>query len=121
MKFKAALQGRNLKFKSKPAARVKFRALAAFAKVARHNVPQAQVCAYSSSAKILAARSRIALSNAVVGWIVNLNYKELYEAKFKIPPPEREKIKAPRSAPLGRFEAPPAYQARFFALRNQPK
>ena len=75
MKFKSS--SARTKFKSKLRARVKFKALAAFAKVARHNVPQAQVCAYSSSAKILAARSRIASSNAVIAEIVNLNYKEL--------------------------------------------
>lgn len=119
-----------MKFKSKLAARVKFKALAAFTKAVSQNVSaersrnvsQALACTLRQiSQNLLASRSRIASSNAVVGWIVNLNYKELDEAKFKIPPPKREKIKAPRSAPLGRFEAPPAYQACFFALRNRPK
>ena len=78
------MQGRNLNLKAslrrelnlKRTRRLQKPRAKAYLPSAYRNVSQARLCTYSSSAKILAARSRIASSNAVVGWIVNLNYKE---------------------------------------------
>ncbi|WP_299186221.1 hypothetical protein [uncultured Campylobacter sp.] len=50
MKFKAALQGRNLKFKSKPAARVKFIARAAFTKAASQSISAERMPQHIASA-----------------------------------------------------------------------
>ena len=108
MKFKSRSARTKFKFKNKTAMRVKFRTCGAYKKS----------CAPKH---ICLAHTATTSSDGSTRRIVNLNYKELDEAKFKIPPPKRKRIKSPRSAPLGRFEAPLAYQACFFALRNRPK
>lgn len=106
MKFKSS--SARTKFKSKLRARVKFDACAAFSQAARQNVSAERMSQRIASAALHTGSKFKLLKNSG-------------EAKFKISPPKRKRIKAPRSAPLGRFEAPPAYLACFFALRNRPK
>ena len=82
MKFKSRSARTKFKFKSKLTARVKFRERAAFSQAVIKRICLAHTATYRKRGsahtqvppKSLAARSRVASSNAVVGWIVNLNY-----------------------------------------------
>ena len=95
IKFKSRSARTKFKFKSKLATRVKFKARGVYKSREPKRICLAHATTYRKRLpahyvkfrEILASRSRIASSNAAIGWIVNLNYKELNEAKFKIPPP----------------------------------
>ncbi len=129
MKFKSSSARMKFKFKSELRARVKFKARGVYKSCAPKCICLAHTATYrkrlpartSSSAKILDAfLHRLIKHHRRLDCKFKL-LKNSGEAKFKILPHKRKRIKAPRSVPLGRFEAPPAYQACFFALRNRPK